>query len=80
MTEGTREQNRLVGTMSPGVSTPATTLRGRWLVLGRVAWVAVAILTAIAYFCGLVLFTTMQPAHVSLWLRPETVSKGEQRR
>src|SRR5215213_2659390 len=31
--------------MSPRASTPATTLRGRCLVLGRVAWVAVAILT-----------------------------------
>jgi hypothetical protein len=53
VTEWTREQNRLVGTMSPGASTPATTLRGRWLVLGRVAWVAVAILTAVVFVSGL---------------------------
>jgi hypothetical protein len=53
VTEGTREQNRLVGTMSPGASTPATTLRGRWLVLGRVVWVAVAILTAVVFVSGL---------------------------
>ena len=39
--------------MSPRASTPATTLRGRWLVLGRVAWVAVAILTAVVFVSGL---------------------------
>jgi hypothetical protein len=30
--------------MSPHASQPSTTLRGRWLVLARVAWVAVAIM------------------------------------
>ena len=39
--------------MRPRASTPSTTLRGRWLVLGRVAWVAVAILTAVVFVSGL---------------------------
>ncbi len=39
--------------MSPRTSTPATSLRGRWLNLGRVAWVAVAILTTVVFVFGL---------------------------
>jgi hypothetical protein len=39
--------------MNPRASTPATTLRGRWLVLGRVVWVAVAILTSVVFVSGL---------------------------
>ena len=43
MTEGASEQDRATGGMSPHASPPAPTLRGRWLLLARVAWVAVAI-------------------------------------
>ena len=55
MTEGAREQGRRrgVGGINPRTSTPSTALRGRWLVLGRVAWVAVAILTTFVFVSGL---------------------------
>ena len=39
--------------MNARASTPSTTLRGRWLVLGRMAWVAVAILTTVVFVSGL---------------------------
>jgi hypothetical protein len=39
--------------MSTRASTSSTTLRGRWLVIGRIAWVAVAILTAVVFVSGL---------------------------
>ena len=39
--------------MSARASTPSTTLRGRWLVVGRMAWVAVAILTTVVFVSGL---------------------------
>ena len=45
MTEGARKQGQELGGMSARPSPPATTLHGRWLVLARVAWVAVAVLT-----------------------------------
>src|SRR5215216_6068589 len=43
MTEGAREQDRGGRGMNPRASPPATRLRGRWLLLVRIAWVAVAI-------------------------------------
>ena len=39
--------------MSPRASTPATALRGRWLVLARGAWVAVALLTLGVFVSGI---------------------------
>jgi hypothetical protein len=39
--------------MSTRASTPATTLRGRWLVLARGAWVAVALLTMGVFVSGI---------------------------
>jgi hypothetical protein len=39
--------------MSARVSTPSTTLRGRWLIVCRMAWVAVAILTTVVFVSGL---------------------------
>src|SRR5215203_1933449 len=46
MTEGAREQDRGGRGMNPRASPPATSsLRGRWLLLARLAWVAVAITT-----------------------------------
>jgi hypothetical protein len=39
--------------MSTRASTPATTLRGRWLVLARGAWVAVALLTVGVFVSGI---------------------------
>jgi hypothetical protein len=39
--------------MSPRASTPATTLPGRWLLIARVAWVAVAVLTAGVFVAGI---------------------------
>ena len=47
MTERAGEQDREVGEMSTRASPPATTMRGGWLLLARVAWIAVAI-TALA--------------------------------
>src|SRR5215203_5887856 len=47
MTERAREQGQGVGGMSNRASPPATTMRGGWLLLTRVAWIAVAI-TALA--------------------------------
>lgn len=43
MTQGTREQGRGAGGTSLRASPPATGLHGRWLLLARLAWVAVAI-------------------------------------
>jgi hypothetical protein len=40
--EGTKEQSRGVGGMNLRPSPPSTTLRGRWLLLARLAWLAVA--------------------------------------
>jgi hypothetical protein len=39
--------------MSTRASTPATTLRGRWLVLARGAWVAVALFTVGVFVSGI---------------------------
>jgi hypothetical protein len=39
--------------MSTRASTPATTLRGRWLVLARGAWIAVALLTVGVFVSGI---------------------------
>jgi hypothetical protein len=39
--------------MSRRASTPATTLHRRWLLIARVAWVTVAILTAVVFVSGL---------------------------
>ena len=47
MAERAGEQDREVGEMSTRASPPATTTRGGWLLLARVAWIAVAI-TALA--------------------------------
>jgi hypothetical protein len=47
VTKGSREQGRGIGQMGPRASPPASSLRGRWLLLARVAWVAVTI-TALA--------------------------------
>ena len=43
MTEGTREQRQEFGGISHHASAPVPTLDGRWLLLARAAWVAVAI-------------------------------------
>jgi hypothetical protein len=44
---------RLAVTESPSASPPATALRGRRLLLARVAWVAVAVLTAGVFISGI---------------------------
>ena len=43
MTEGTRQQGRGVGGRSTSTSPPASYLHGRWLLLARVGWAAVAV-------------------------------------
>jgi hypothetical protein len=43
MTEGTTEQTRETGEMSAHASPSPPTLRGRWLLLAQVAWVAAAV-------------------------------------
>src|SRR5215208_2498591 len=43
MTEGTTEQTREIGEMSAHTSPSPPTLRGRWLLLAQVAWVAAAV-------------------------------------
>ena len=53
MTNRTNEQRRGIGGISSRASTPATTLRGRWLVLARGAWVAVALLTVGVFVSGI---------------------------
>jgi hypothetical protein len=56
--EETKEQDREVGGMSTRASPSATTLRGRWLVITRAAWVIIATL-------ALGLFLASIPAYVS---------------
>ena len=58
MKEETKEQDREVGGMSTRASPSATTLRGRWLVITRAAWVIIATL-------ALGLFLASIPAYVS---------------
>ena len=57
MTAGAREQDREVDGKSTRASSPATTLRGRWLIITRVAWVVIATL-------ALGLFVASIPAYV----------------
>ena len=52
VTEGTREQGQEAGGMSARGSPPAT-LRGRWLLLARVAWVVVAVLYVGVFISGI---------------------------
>jgi hypothetical protein len=49
VTEGASEQGQDVGGMSTRAPIPATTLRGRWLLLARTAWVIIATL-ALGFF------------------------------
>jgi hypothetical protein len=42
VTKGGRQQDRKAGGMTPRASRPTPTLRRRWLLLGKAAWVAVA--------------------------------------
>jgi len=53
VTEGTSEQGRGVVERNTRASPPATTLHGRWLVLARVAWVTVTVLTAGVFVVGI---------------------------
>jgi hypothetical protein len=53
VTAGAREQGRGVGERGTSVSQPSPTLRGRRLLLARVAWVAVAVLTAGVFISGI---------------------------
>jgi hypothetical protein len=55
--EGAKEQGREVTEMSARTLPPATTLRGRWLVIARAAWVVIATL-------ALGLFVASIPAYV----------------
>jgi hypothetical protein len=58
VTEGVREQGGGIGGMSTRASPSATTLRGRWLLLARAAWVIIAALS-------LGLFLASIPAYIS---------------
>src|ERR671912_1909526 len=58
MVEEARQQGRGVGGMSTRASPSATTLRGRWLLLARAAWIIIATL-------ALGLFLASIPAYVS---------------
>jgi hypothetical protein len=58
VTQGAREQSREIGRMSTRASPSATTLRGRWLLLARAAWLIIATL-------ALGLFLASIPAYVS---------------
>ena len=49
MTQRVRERDRGVGRARPGASPPAAGLHARWLLLARVAWVAVAIIALGAF-------------------------------
>ena len=44
MTEGAKQQGREAGGMRPRAPRPSPTLRRRWLVLAKAAWVAVAVI------------------------------------
>jgi hypothetical protein len=52
VTKGTSEQGRGVVERNTRPS-PPTTLRGRWLIIARVAWVAVAVFTAGVFVIGI---------------------------
>ncbi len=53
MTEGAKDQGRGIGGITPHASPPATTLRGRWLLLARVAWVALAAIVIGLHVAGI---------------------------
>jgi hypothetical protein len=52
VTKGTSEQGRGMVERNTRAS-PSTTLRGRWLIIARVAWVAVAVFTAGVFVVGI---------------------------
>ena len=75
MTERVREQSRGVGRTSPRASPPATGLHARWLLLARVAWVAVAIV-ALGAFASSVPARYAELAHPAAGVRAGLAELG----
>ena len=72
MTEETRPRDRGVGGLSTRAS-PPTTLRGRWLLLARTAWVALAGIVIGLHVAGIPYAYTRTISSLNDRLTPEQV-------